>query len=105
MNDSANSNGSGQSARERLDELATSAGDDGIAQIAATLTNGLADVEKMFDKHAGRLDAAADKFGVVVGRLQDSMLLLGSEFQKLATRLAIAEARIEMLEGRFETRQ
>ena len=71
MNDSANSNGSGQSARERLDELAASAGDDGIAQIAATLTNGLADVEKMFDKHAGRLDAAADKFGVVVGRLQE----------------------------------
>ena len=111
------SNGGGLSARERLDELAASMGEhDSTARLASTMAASLDAVETMVGQHTDKMLASmervSDRFEkqtdaatAIVARLQELMLLLGGEFKKLADRLAIAEARIEMLEGRFETRQ
>ena len=113
MSDGANSN-RGQSARERLDELAASLGEhDSTARLATAMAASLDAVEGLVGRHGDKMLAAmetavatqTDAATAIVARLQDSMLVLGGEFKKLADRLAIAEARIEMLEGRFETRQ
>ena len=113
--------GSGQSARERLDELAAVLGEhDSTAQLAAAMAHNLDAVEVAMARHSSKVLDAVDRItgklgeavatqtdasAAVVERLQNSMLVIGGEFKKLADRLAIAEARIEMLEAQGETRQ
>jgi hypothetical protein len=73
------------------------------ATVLAAMKEIAGEYSATFERHA-----AADR----IRSLQDSMGVIGDEFKRLndrhtdaIARLAIAETRIDMLEGRFETRQ